>query len=105
MQLRFHARADACVQLAAPRHNAAVEYVGRKHVALEDGAGSWPAVEEPFAISDRSEFAQKLMTAARRGELWPADKETAEACGCAFVPVIFNAGEWLPGKPGRAPKE
>jgi hypothetical protein len=44
------------------------------------------------------------MKFARSRSLWPADPETARACGVDFVPVELTDGEWVP-KPKAAPRK
>ena len=83
------------------RHGAGIRrYVGRKHDRtlgavfreMDEGGteneyrqGGWPASHkpaEPDEMPDRVEYRNAL----RDGDLWPADKETADLVGIPFDP-------------------
>lgn len=75
-------------------------YINRKATKTEDGRTAFPAVAEPFEYDEtRPELRgmdRRLMKRVRRdGDLWPADRETAVACGVQFVPIEFHEGEWV----------
>lgn len=67
--------------------------------------GKWTWI--PTGKPDDVEFDFDLLDACRAGDLWPADQETADACGVPFDPTFgyepfqtiadYRAG--LPGKP------
>lgn len=75
-------------------------YINRKAVIGEDGRTAFPALPEPFEYDEKRpelrDLDRRLLKRVRRdGDLWPADAETAAACGVPFVPVQFSDGEWV----------
>lgn len=97
--LRFRARGTALVpnidlQIARVRGFIGREYVhvkpsdGPEAAALLSGqtldkeGGRWMfrAVEEPTELPYRHEYVK----ACKDGDLWPADQDTADACGVEF---------------------
>jgi len=101
--LKFHAKPG----LSTPWPNSHVggqarRLVGRTFVAPKDGVpASYPASNEPDQLNDDDEDARHLVRKCSRGELWPADKYTADVCGVAFVELAKGAdGEWFP-KPSK----
>ncbi len=102
MILKFYAR-DGLVREPGrrPMIGQAAVYLGREFVPpskREDGSivdAALPATKDGFTWdTDRHEHAhnEHVMKAARKGAFWPADKDTAAACGVAFVDVEFKAG-------------
>lgn len=95
MQLKFYAREDQLVRMPGVGRGAPgqpVPYVGRAFDAKTRG---YPATEEPYAVDADSDSGRRLAELCRRDQsLWPADKETAEACGVEFVVVAFDGGVW-----------
>ena len=81
-------------------------YVGRHLVrAKRDGDGNitqsafYAANDEPYEVFAASHSGRRLAKLCRRGELWPADKETAAYCGVKFVRVEKgDGGEWVEAK-------
>lgn len=56
---------------------------------------SYVATQEPFTVDKNTDLGRKLMRAVRReGSLWPADQETAKACGVSFKQVLFDGENW-----------
>ena len=72
-----------------------------------DSKGRYPADPTPFECDSESECGRNALAAMRAGRkdppLWPADEQTARACGVAFVPIEHVAGEWVE-KSAAAPK-
>ncbi len=96
MKLKFYARGDALVTI--PNEQRIVgnpaEYVGRKRIKEGDNF-AYPATRDPFVCPP--EMAPRLAKLTRRdNSLWPADKETAQACGVGFKKVEYSGGEWIP---------
>ena len=117
--LRFIAREDALATVpgSRPSIGQAAFYIGRKYVPPDRTTGKgarYEATEEPFEVTfdlDKQEDAgrfNRYIKIAQRGDIWPADEETAEACGVDFVPTTFSNGEWKrtstePTAPGNSP--
>ena len=97
MQLRFYARGTGLVSLPGERRivGQLPRYVGRKPI-VTDGVCAWPASEDAHTVSVGSDAGARLMKRCRDGELWPADADTAAACGVPFVPLAFADGAWSP---------
>jgi hypothetical protein len=95
VQLSFLAREDQLVRVPGIGRGAVgqpVPYVGRVFDAKTRG---YPATEEPYVVDADSDSGRRLAELCRRDQsLWPANKETAEACGVEFVAVSFDAGVW-----------
>jgi hypothetical protein len=99
--LSFHAKADCLVRVPGVIEiiGQAPHYVGRRLSRLSNGSFAYPAVDRPYQTEENSDVGRRLRKlASRDGSLWPADKETADACGVKFVPVEFANGEWVPKK-------
>ena len=89
MILRFFARDGQLVPLPGfvPQVGQSPQYVGRTHDVQLRG---FPATAEPHAFdSERQAAACKRLAklTLRDRSLWPADEETAKACGVPFVAV------------------
>jgi hypothetical protein len=86
VRLRFYARGTA--QVADPhaqeRPNPVRRCVGRRWQEVITGRWSWVPTEKPQEV----DYHPDLVKAARDGDLWPADEETAKACGCPFDPTF-----------------
>ena len=103
-KLRVLARGVAMVPHIESYEAGARRFVGRKHDAtlgaafrddqgVERRQGGWPpshSPAEPHEVADRAEYRQHV----REGDLWPADKATADACGVKFDPTF--GGEYEP---------
>lgn len=106
MKLRFFAREDLLVAYPGltPVVGQPQRYVGRTFVAPHDGLGAaHPAKSEPDEFDADSEEGKRLIFRVRRNPcLWPADKETAAACGLQFTPVECLDGVVTPkSQPSR----
>lgn len=120
MKLKFFAKKDLLVTLPQQvilrgnadtgARGAPVRYVGREHItAVLEKRGSElavveaarnPAVPEAFECEADSDMGRRLVKIVRRDQcLWPADLETAEACGIKFVETKFVDGEHVEAKP------
>ncbi|MEM6792110.1 MAG: hypothetical protein AAF715_31625 [Myxococcota bacterium] len=93
-------------------------YAGRT-MKIVDGQATFPATEEGFTYDEQRpairDVDRRMLKRVRRDhDMWPADEVTAQACGVAFVPVVFKDGEFVPveapqpkaggksgGKPGK----
>jgi hypothetical protein len=98
MKLKFFAREDLLVAYPGimPVVGQPRLYVGRQ---FDADAKTYPATAEGHTFdSDSPEGARVLMRAKRNPSLWPADKETAAACGVEFVPVEFKDGVFHPAQ-------
>ncbi len=90
LKLRFRARGTALV----PNRTAWIgsntrAYVGRKAVDAADKGGqpgqlAWAPTDEPEEVDYHAKYKQ----ACKAGDLWPADKDTADACGVTFDPTF-----------------
>ena len=99
MKLSFYPRGSAPVRIpgAIQLVGEPAAYLGRTKAALDDGRFAYPANGRAFVCEANSRAAMRLMKLTRRdGSLWPADPETAQACGVPFVPVALVDGEWVP---------
>lgn len=97
-KLRVLARGTAMV-FDYERHESGVRrFVGRKHdpslgYAFKDDAGNlvktggWPPSHSP-ASPDSVPYRAEYLQALKDGDLWPADKETADYCGVPFDPTF-----------------
>jgi hypothetical protein len=56
-------------------------FIGRTYDATLGQAGGWVPKAEPSEIPDRAEYRQAI----KEGDLTPADRETAAACGLPFA--------------------
>ena len=98
--LRFIASGDTLVLVpgAAQVPGQAPKYVNR---ILQDRA--FPAVQEPYQCDEAvsPQRAQRLKKHCRNGDLLPADRATAAACGVPFVEHEFRDGAWTPAKTSK----
>lgn len=73
----------------------APQYVGRKFIP-GDGkttGAQHPAVESAYETESETDEGRRLIQlTSRDAALWPADKETAAACGVEFVAVEVKDG-------------
>jgi hypothetical protein len=105
--LRFYARGEAMVQdYDALLEQGIQRYVGRRNdptlgIAFKDKATgqemrmpAWVPMEEADEVPYRAEYVREC----KAGCLWPADEETAKACG-----VDFDASRG--GEAGEQPGE
>ncbi len=97
MTLKFYARGALLVydpdrdkiEKQPPR------YVGRKMARIK-GQVSHPATEAGHECEADSNGGRRLIKLMRRdSSLWPANPDTAKACGVRFEAVNFQAGEWV----------
>jgi len=96
MQLKFYARDDLLVAWPGmlPAVGQPRRYVGRRFDAAIRG---YPATDDPTAFDSESAEGKRLVARVRREScLWPADKETAAACGVEFVAVDVRDGVAVP---------
>lgn len=105
-QLKFYARADLMV--AVPGSTAFAgqvsRYLGREtkveNAGTPDEAVSYPATKDGFACDADSPLGARAVKLTRRdAAFWPADSETAAACGVQFIPVEFKSGVWVAKTP------
>lgn len=101
-QLKFYARADLMV--AVPGSTAFAgqvsRYLGREtkveNAGTPDEVVSYPATKDGFACDVDSSLGSRVTKLTRRDcAFWPADSETAAACGVQFTPVEFKSGVWV----------
>jgi hypothetical protein len=110
MQLKFFAKGDLLVSKPGflPRFAGGdvPRYIGRSFVPRDgDKPAHHIATKEPYACEANSEEGRRLAFLTRRDAcLWPADAETAAACGVKFVSTEFKDGEHV-AKPTKPPKE
>lgn len=106
--LRFYARPGHVLPWPGPKFQGQpVRYIGRKTKLFKDDAGEvvaigHPAIEQPVEIDENSREGQRILRLFRienEPPLWPADTETAKACGVPYVDVELKDGEWRPKKP------
>jgi hypothetical protein len=107
MKLRFFAKDDDLVYVptSVRMSGQAPQYIGRRLEQGNDGrdgqprkAATFPATEEAWECDADSADADEILNRFRRGKrrLWPADAETAAACGVEFVRVVVKAGVAVP---------
>lgn len=103
MKLRFIASEQGLAYIPGSRAGIgqASHYIGRRYQAPKDGAlASYPATEAAHEVDlDRTKQAEEQLflryrKLATRGDIWPADEETAKECEVAFVAAVFKDGEW-----------
>lgn len=95
--LKFYARADLLepVPNFTPSVGGFPRYVGRVPVIV-NGRCTWPATQEAFEVDSDSEDGRALIrVCSRDASVWPADQETASACGIEFKALDFADGEWV----------
>lgn len=93
--LKFHARGDMLVREPGSVHMRGAQacYVGRK---WDQAAHGFPAVEEPYCVKAGTDDAERLkLLCVRDACLWPADAETAAACGVPFTHHKLVDGSWI----------
>lgn len=109
-KLRFFARDDLLVTVpgSRPMMGQAPQYVGRSFVPGNgaDKGAQHPATEGPYECASDSDEGRRLALLVRRdAALWPADAETAAACGVEFVAVAVKDGIAAPApKASPAPQ-
>lgn len=89
-KLRFYARGTALVaDVHAQEHptHPVRRFIGRRWQEVLPGQWAWCPTEKP----QECDYHHDLARACRDGDLWPADEETAKACGAGFDPEF--AGE------------
>jgi hypothetical protein len=107
MKLKFYARDGHVVHFPGPKMAGQIHnYVGRQFVLEPDDKlaqstrvmGKNIALKDGFEIDSETAEGRDMMHEARCGGLWPANAETATACGCAFVAVKYDdqALEFVP---------
>lgn len=106
MKLSFYARAEHCVPYGTRAAGHIRRYVGRTYEHVGDAksgvVGKLVAAKEPQAIDESDPQFADVVDHARRGGLWPADKQTAEFLGVEFVPVeLGKDGEYAPRAPSK----
>lgn len=82
-RLRFYARGTALVaDVHAQEHptHPIRRFVGRRWQEVVPGRFAWCPTEDPQELA----YHHDLTRACKDGDLWPADEETAKACGVAF---------------------
>ncbi len=90
-KLSFFARGTAmCPRFDQPTKRG---FVGRK---FDADIGGWPKVREPVVVVAGSDAATECVLAVVRGDLWPADEATADACGVKFDPKFGGDVELKP---------
>lgn len=114
-KLRFYAREDRLVYVpgSRPATGDAPRYVGRGFVPGKDGAApQYPAKKDPYECDADSDAGRRLIERVQNdvrdgygAPLWPADKETAAACGVDFQSVSLVDGSWVAGaQPAKTKK-
>lgn len=100
--LRFYARdGHVCPWPGQKAVGQVRRYIGRKTKIERDHKGrvtfiGHPATEDAVEIDPKSDAGRRivrLMKIENEAPLWPADKETARACGVKFVETNFRDGE------------
>lgn len=98
-KLRFRARGEALVQNHERLEAGVKSFVGRKY--LEVSPGQWGF--SPTNADDEVAYRAEYVKACLDGDLYPADRATAEACGVVFDPS-FGAPK-APEKSAAKPAE
>lgn len=76
-------------------------YLGRNTSVANAGTPeevvSYPATSEGFSCDADSDLGRRAVKLTRRDfAFWPADSDTAAACGVEFQPVEFKDGVFVP---------
>lgn len=106
MKLRFLAREDQLVRIpgAKPLPGQPDMYVGRTFDAASRG---YPATKDGYECDADSDGGRRLARLCRiDGSLFPANAETAAACGVSFAQTEFKSGVHVvasskPSKPAK----
>lgn len=93
--LRVVARGTAMVPDFERMEAGTRAFIGRKYIETKPGTFGFDPIGMPVEVPNRAEYIKALID----GDLWPADKATADACGLRYdaeqkktVPnVIFDA--------------
>lgn len=108
LTLRFCARKD-CLVNSRPGEPVQVgipaKYIGR---AWDDASHGYSATDAVFECDSESVCGRELLRLFRQTPktppLWPADEQTAKACGQRYVRIEFRDGEWSPAAPKQETK-
>jgi hypothetical protein len=99
MLLKFHAKpGQSCAWPNSYFPGQARRFVGRKFIPGDSpqAPSRYEATAEPAELSSDAPQAAHLIRKCQKGEIWPADKATAEACGVEFVELARGEdGEWF----------
>jgi hypothetical protein len=99
MTLSFYAREGllAYVPNNIGRVGQSPRYIGRSHtLGTATKPAEYPATVDPTAFpSPDTQTVARLTHLCRDGAIWPANSETAAACGVQFVPVEYKDGAWV----------
>lgn len=79
-KLRFRARGEALVQNFVRMEAGIKSFIGRKYVEVKPGVWGFAPTGADEEVSYRAEYVK----ACKDGDLWPADEQTAAACGVEF---------------------
>ena len=109
MKLRFYARPGYMCSMPGPKvQGTAPRYIGRARPVVEEKQINNPATREPAVIESTTPEGKRVMRQmlcdAPDYPLWPADRETAQACGVPYVDVELQEGEWQPKSLQQQPK-
>ncbi len=83
-KLRFRSRGEALVQNHARLEAGIKSFVGRKFLEVEPGVFGFCPTNEAEEVAYCAEYVK----ACKDGDLYPADAETASACGVSFDPAF-----------------
>jgi len=83
--LRFYARADHVV--AVPGNEDPVGRRDGRSTKSGQNIGYYLPRDDHVVVQPRA--TQALITACQAGQLWPADEQTARACGVEFVSLVY----------------
>lgn len=86
MKVRFRARGTALVMNIAAMEARIKRFIGRKYTKVSDDPEQWGFV--PTGEDDEVEYHGEYLKACKDGDLWPADKATADFCGVPFDPTF-----------------
>jgi hypothetical protein len=98
-KLRFRARGTALVQNFERLEAGIKSFLGRKFVEVAPGQMGFVPTDEDDEVTYRAEYVK----ACKDGDLWPADKATADACGVKFD-SNFGSAPKAPDKSSKADK-
>ncbi len=82
--LRFRARGTALVQNYEAMEARIKRFIGRRYLEVEPGVFGFV----PTGETDEVKYGAEYVRACKDGDLWPADLETAQACGVSFDPLF-----------------
>lgn len=86
-KLRFRARGNALVQNFERLEAGIKSFIGRKYTEVEPGVWGFKPTDQDEEVPYKAEYVK----ACKDGDLEPADKATADACGVSFDSLSYDS--------------